>query len=240
MGVFQMSDTQPKGAIAIGSLPGMRELIKVMTQPKEQLIETIEKALEEGSDGAYEYVETNHREWLRSLLDENKRLKRDKAETMRLVIQRDKEHAIQLQQTREELKQEKKEREGVMNYLSDVNMTASGEPATIFMEMLVGLFEQNGGKNFLTVTIERKDKSARYSITIVNLNGELSASDKLQKQEDEIQSLRTELAAKDKVLEWYADERGYQASWYGPAEVYTKQARTILQQYKGESADAPK
>jgi hypothetical protein len=74
-----MSDTQPKGAIAIGSLPGMRELINVMTQPKEQLIDIseIEKALEAPpkpyGGGLHKQLE-EMKNFTRGLLEENKRL----------------------------------------------------------------------------------------------------------------------------------------------------------------------
>jgi hypothetical protein len=99
----------------------------------------------------------------------------------------------ELLQYLDQIEQLKQDREGIMKYLSNTEMTASGEPAMIFMKLLVGLFEQNGGKNFLALTVENKDKSARYSINIQNLNGELSIEEKLQQQEDEIKRLQEEL-----------------------------------------------
>lgn len=137
-----MSDTQPKGAIARGSLPGMRELINVMMQPKEQLIETIKKALEAATPGTLyakedewpgnsnlkywvethedgigcfvriedAYLAANAPEWIRALLEENKRLDgmfddaNHRAAVSKVSID---ELYFQLQQTREELEQEK-------------------------------------------------------------------------------------------------------------------------------------
>jgi hypothetical protein len=208
----------------------MRELINVMTQPKEQLIDIaeIEKALEAVTPGEWEVVDldpvqiaigykfqdgihtakwiaeidsdqdnghqhadawliANAPKWLRALLEENKRLKRDKAETMRLVIQRDKEHAIQLQQTREEL------------------------------ERYQGMYQRTEDQ------LGSEIKTSAY--------------------------LRTELSAKDKVLEWYGNKSNWEP-WGPDRNVWMdkdkgEQARTILQQYtnrtdKGEGTDAPK
>jgi hypothetical protein len=194
---------EPKGAIAIGSLPGMRELINVMTQPKEQLIEKIEKSLalfdelipnQNSLEVAGDYLELHAVEISRlciKLRKENKKLewsfkssnkKRDSVLTNTIA---------QLQQTREEL--------------------------------------------------ERAHEASRIQ------------SKAYMKLEDLHRSLRTELSAKDKVLEWYGNAENYTYQFYygedesEPDELEEPimaddgiQARTILQQYKGEATDASK
>jgi hypothetical protein len=73
-----------------------------------------------------------------------------------------------------------------------INMKLSGDPAKFFMKTLVEFFEQNGGKNFLTLTVENQDK--KYGITIQNCHGEESPAEKLQGLSEEVQSLKNELA----------------------------------------------
>jgi hypothetical protein len=73
-------------------------------------------------------------------------------------------------------------------------MSVAGEPARTFLQLLVELFEQNGGKNFLSITLETPDKSKRYEVRIVNLNGELSVTEKLNQYEEEIRQLQDKLA----------------------------------------------
>ena len=137
--------------------------------------------------------------WLRTLLEENERNIKDKAETMRLVIQRDKEHASQLQQLREELAEEKRH-------------------AALGWEQSNKWLEENG-----------------------RLRAELDAQDSWKAISElaqrESAELRTELAEKDKVLEWYAEEENYKGR--AESEIIWDRgsnARTILSHYKkGES-----
>lgn len=160
----------------------------------------VKKAIESGTFDDHSAQEEitklkEERERLLELTDmQHEQALRDQAKNRNLEAR-----AIQAEQERDELKQQ---REGIMNYLSNLHMTASGEPAMIFMEMLVGLFEQNGGKNFLTLTVEKPDKSKRYSITIQNLNGELSPAEKMEALEKERNALL-------EGLKWYADN----ANW---------------------------
>jgi hypothetical protein len=74
-----------------------------------------------------------------------------------------------------------------------LRMGISGRPAQIFLQLLVELFEHNGGKNFLAITTETQDKSKRYEIRITNLNGEISVVDKLNQYEEEIAHLKKQL-----------------------------------------------
>jgi hypothetical protein len=69
-----MSDTQPKGAIAIGSLPGMRELINGMTQPKEHLRDHEEMQNYSAMLRTNGYVE--HADRYDALLEENNHWKK--------------------------------------------------------------------------------------------------------------------------------------------------------------------
>lgn len=78
----------------------------------------------------------------------------------------------------------KKEIEDIMLYsakLQDgkIDMTMTGERAKIFFATLTQIFIQNGGKNFLT--LEARNGSEGYSITIENLNGKESPVSKLKK-----------------------------------------------------------
>ncbi|SFJ64460.1 hypothetical protein SAMN02799624_05343 [Paenibacillus sp. UNC496MF] len=75
-----------------------------------------------------------------------------------------------------------------------LRMSVNGELGRVFLQLLVELFEQNGGKNFLTMTMETPDKSKRYEIRIANLNGDLSVGEKLNQQEAEIQQLKEQLS----------------------------------------------
>lgn len=81
-----------------------------------------------------------------------------------------------------------------------LDMRLSGDTAKLFMIMLVNLFEQNGGKNFLTTTLEGKGK--RYGITITNLDGEDSPAERLNR----LETLNRELVKLlEKVLD-YSEE----------------------------------
>ncbi|WP_245640056.1 hypothetical protein [Paenibacillus dakarensis] len=91
------------------------------------------------------------------------------------------------------IEQLEKEKELTLKRVQDTDFTASGQPAMVFYEMLTQLFEQNGGKNFLTITLEKRDKSGRYSVTIRNLNGELSEAEKLDQMEQEAKKYRKAL-----------------------------------------------
>ncbi len=75
-----------------------------------------------------------------------------------------------------------------------LNMKLGGEPAKFFMMMLIGFFEENGGENFLTTTVENQAK--RYEITIRNLNGQDSPAEKvarIQKENDELHAVLAKL-----------------------------------------------
>jgi hypothetical protein len=69
-----------------------------------------------------------------------------------------------------------------------LEMSLSGEPAKLFLRMLVDLFEQNGGENFLTMTIHNQDK--KYEITIVNQNGKDTPAEKVERLQKEIEQLK--------------------------------------------------
>lgn len=75
-----------------------------------------------------------------------------------------------------------------------IDMSLSGEMARAYMVGLIGMFERNGGKNFLTVTIEGQGK--KYGITIQDCTKELTPAEKLEKLEKEfIETLARNIAA---------------------------------------------
>ena len=81
-----------------------------------------------------------------------------------------------------------------------VNMKLGGEPANLFMGMLVGFFEENGGENFLTTTIQSPLK--RYEITIRNLDGIDSPAEKLGRIEEEKHELHAVLSRLQAYLDF--------------------------------------
>lgn len=78
-----------------------------------------------------------------------------------------------------------------------IDMRLSGEQASIFMASLVQLFKQNGGENFLTVTVEGQGE--KYAITIQDCSKTLTPAEKLaeMKQENEELKKRLEQAQQD-------------------------------------------
>ncbi|WCK57129.1 hypothetical protein PP175_28485 (plasmid) [Aneurinibacillus sp. Ricciae_BoGa-3] len=68
-----------------------------------------------------------------------------------------------------------------------INMKLGGEHAKLFLDMFVSFFEQNGGKNFLTLTLQNKEK--KYAINIENCYGKETSAEKLQRQEAIIKQL---------------------------------------------------
>lgn len=132
-----------------------------MTQPN--LIETIEKALseymgavtEKDLEAATYEIEKEAPEWLRALLEENKRLAKENVRLSSPLV--------------ESLNYEK----------GQIDMRLSGVHAMNMLEAFVDLFETNGGKNFLTTTLEAPARNKRYEVTINNLNGELSSAEKI-------------------------------------------------------------
>lgn len=62
-----------------------------------------------------------------------------------------------------------------------LQMSLSGEPAKMFMHLLIQFFKENGGENYLTMEVH--DENNKYEITIVNQNGQDTPSEKLYRQE---------------------------------------------------------
>lgn len=65
-----------------------------------------------------------------------------------------------------------------------LDMGLSGEPAKIFINSLVDFFYQNGGKNFLSMTVA--NKSDKFSIVVQNCNGIDSTAEKLKRLEMQV------------------------------------------------------
>jgi hypothetical protein len=72
-----------------------------------------------------------------------------------------------------------------------LDMRLSGEPAMMFMKMFVDLFEQNGGKNFLTITLKNQDN--KYAITIQNCNCVDTPAEKLSNMKELLSNTVEEL-----------------------------------------------
>jgi len=151
------------------------------------------------------------------------------------------EKYVPLEKELDELKQEiEKLISPNVDYLKyekgQIDMSLSGQHAMNIMEAFVDLFEQNGGKNFLTMTLERKKSNDRYSIVINNLNGEFSAAEKLtamEKERDELQ----------KRVEDYADavDSLYQIIQRGDLTTLDlEQTDDVVNRFKETHNEAPK
>jgi len=74
-----------------------------------------------------------------------------------------------------------------------IEMALSGEPAKMFMFLLIQFFKENGGENYLTM--EFQDTENKYEVTIVNQNGNDTPSAKLGRQEAIIRKYQEALQA---------------------------------------------
>src|SRR5690625_3664304 len=72
-----------------------------------------------------------------------------------------------------------------------VNFGISGEAGRAFAAILLKFFEDNGGKNFFSFDVEKDEMN--LNVTIQNLNGELSVTDKLNQLQAENTKLKKEL-----------------------------------------------
>jgi dTDP-4-dehydrorhamnose reductase len=70
-----------------------------------------------------------------------------------------------------------------------INMTVSGDSAKILMMAWVQFFEQNGGKNYITTTIENIAEGKKYAITVQNCTGTETPAEKIARQGAVIVSL---------------------------------------------------
>jgi len=67
-----------------------------------------------------------------------------------------------------------------MHYDKDgLNLKLGGQAAMMFLSTLIELFETNGGRNFLSMTVHKDE--IKYAITIQNCNGVDSPSEKLER-----------------------------------------------------------
>jgi hypothetical protein len=76
-----------------------------------------------------------------------------------------------------------------------IDMSLSGKPAKAFLNNLMELFVQNGGKNYLTMVVN--DSENKYSLTIENCNGKDTPSEKiarLTKSANEYKEIAVELS----------------------------------------------
>lgn len=80
-----------------------------------------------------------------------------------------------------------------------LNMTIGGSAATSFMCSLVRFFEQNGGKNFLTLSVADAEHS--YSITIQNNSGDDSPAKKLKELDELLEASKAGQVSLQKAWE---------------------------------------
>lgn len=76
-----------------------------------------------------------------------------------------------------------------------LDMKLSGDSAKAFMYILIEFFKQNGGQDFLTLTMA--DKENKYAINIQNCNGTDTPAEKMAREEQiakEYQDVAVELA----------------------------------------------
>lgn len=69
-----------------------------------------------------------------------------------------------------------------------IDMSLTGEQARVFMCMLIELFQQNGGDNFLTMTFGGQGK--KYALTIQDCSKTLAPAEKLDQLEKENKELK--------------------------------------------------
>ena len=74
-----------------------------------------------------------------------------------------------------------------------VELMLSGEPVRSFFAMLLQMLEQNGGENYLSVTLE--NGTDKYAITVQNCKGTLTPAEKIAKPEAENAALQKRLDA---------------------------------------------
>lgn len=72
-----------------------------------------------------------------------------------------------------------------------LEMQIEGEPAKLFLAMLIGTFEQNGAENYLTTTIDYKEH--HYAVTIQNCDGTLTPEEKIGRLQRERDALLEDL-----------------------------------------------
>jgi hypothetical protein len=84
----------------------------------------------------------------------------------------------------------------------EVDFTIGGENAKVFFNMLIQVFKQNGGKNFLCQTMQAINGNEKYSITIQNCNGVLSPEEKLSKLQQEVEQKNKALGKSRSALEY--------------------------------------
>ena len=83
---------------------------------------------------------------------------------------------------------------------SGLNLKLGGQTAKLFLSTLVDLFEINGGKNFLTMTVHQNE--IKYAITIQNQNGIDTPSEKLERLEKQNQIYKQALELVEDELEY--------------------------------------
>ena len=82
----------------------------------------------------------------------------------------------------------------------EVDMRIESEMAKSFYNSIIQVFEQNGGKNFFTTTIDIEGKNGRYAFTIEKVGGQ-TVAEKLADQKAEIERLTEDCESADAVLE---------------------------------------
>ncbi len=68
----------------------------------------------------------------------------------------------------------------------ELDMTISGEYAKAFFNAIIGIFDQNGAKNYFTTTVDIEGRKGRYAFTIEKAGGQ-TVAEKLAELEDKIE-----------------------------------------------------
>lgn len=90
-----------------------------------------------------------------------------------------------------------------------IDMSLSGEQAKIFMSSLIEFFKQNGGENFLTLTVNDGDNN-KFAINIQNCNGIDTPAEKLQRLDNQLEKA---FAIANNVI-YFNDNSDYETALY--------------------------
>lgn len=81
-----------------------------------------------------------------------------------------------------------------------LDMSLSGEQGKLFMITLIQFFKDNGGENFLNLTINDKHNN-KYAINIENCNGKFTSAEKLNMLGDEIKEIKEYINSEKEKIE---------------------------------------
>jgi hypothetical protein len=116
-----------------------------------------------------------------------------------------------------------------------IDMKLSGEHAMFFLYQLVQLFEQNGGKNYLTMEVRNGAK--HYEITIRNCNAYDTPALKIQRLEETLRDISNYLYDIMPTGELSLKESDFVLKLYTAKEMADKAIDAISVQNNGEKEE---